>query len=81
MASLLAREKRGGLKKLINDTQLTATCNCEKGERQLEREDLYEMGGEGRAAGVKEALTFLRRLTWTTSETLVLGSRILNLLP
>ncbi len=37
LASLLAREKRGG--ELINDAQRTATCNCEKGERQVEKED------------------------------------------
>ncbi len=30
--------KRGG-RKLISDVQLTATCNCGKGECQVEKED------------------------------------------
>ncbi len=40
LASLLAREERGGEeKKLINDVQLTATSICEKAEGQVVKED------------------------------------------
>ncbi len=38
LASLLASEERW-TRKLINGVQLTATCSCEMGERQVEKED------------------------------------------
>ncbi len=82
LASLLAREEReeGG-------KETDQWCSADRSQYLWES---WRSGGEGRsvgdggegaAAGVKEALTFLRQSTWTTPETLVLGFRILNLLP